>query len=89
MQEGRVRDFIEPDVFLGADIALEQSQTSNREVKSSVFAKYFSDSKNAAALYSALEGVEVTAEDIHFATLEGILYIKRKNDLAFTVRNKV
>ena len=89
MQEGRVGDFFEPDVFLGADVALEQSQDSNREVKSSVFAKFFSDSKNAAELYSALEGVEVTAEDIHFATLEGILFIKRKNDLAFTVKNRV
>lgn len=37
-------------------------QTSNREVKSSAFTTYFSDPKNAAQLYSALEGVEVAPE---------------------------
>lgn len=64
-------------------------QTSNREVKSSAFTTYFSDSKNAAQLYSALEGVEVAPEDIRFTTLEGVLFVARKNDMAFTVRNRV
>lgn len=64
-------------------------QTSNREVKSSAFTTYFSDPKNAAQLYSALEGVEVAPEDIHFTTLEGVLFVARKNDMAFTVKNRV
>lgn len=31
----------------------------------------------------------VAPEDIEFATLEGVLYLARKNDLAFTVRKRV
>lgn len=64
-------------------------QISNREVKSSAFTTYFSDPKNAAQLYSALNGTEVSPEDIHFTTLEGVLFVARKNDMAFTVKNKV
>ncbi len=64
-------------------------QTSNREVKSSAFTTYFSDPKNAAQLYSALNGTSVEPEDIHFTTLEGVLFVARKNDMAFTVKNKV
>ena len=64
-------------------------EISNREVKSSAFTTYFSNPENAAALYSALEGVNVSPEDIKYATLEGILFITRKNDLAFTVKNEV
>ena len=62
---------------------------SNREVKASAFTVFFSDPKNAAQLYSALEGVEVAPEDIHYTTLEGVLFVARKNDMAFTVRNRV
>lgn len=64
-------------------------QISNREVKSSAFTVYFSDPKNAAQLYSALSGEEVTPEDIEFVTLEGVLFVARKNDMAFTVQNRV
>ena len=63
--------------------------TSNREVKSSAFTTYFSDPKNAAQLYSALNGTVVMPEDIHYTTLEGVLFVARKNDMAFTVKNKV
>lgn len=64
-------------------------QSSNREVKSSVFTTHFSDPKNAAQLYSALEGVPAEPEDIEYTTLEGVLFLARKNDMAFTVRNRV
>lgn len=64
-------------------------EVSNREVKASAFTTYFSEPQNAAQLYSALEGVEVSPEDIHFTTLEGVLFVARKNDLAFTVKNRV
>ena len=62
---------------------------SNREVKSSAFTTYFGEPENAAKLYSALAGQEVSPEDITFTTLEGVLFVARKNDLAFTVKNKV
>lgn len=62
---------------------------SNREVKSSAFTTYFGEPENAAQLYSALAGQEVSPEDINFTTLEGVLFVARKNDLAFTVKNKV
>lgn len=65
------------------------NQVSNREVKSSVFTTYFSDPKNAAQLYSALDGVPAKPEDIRYTTLEGVLFMARKNDMAFTVKNKV
>lgn len=62
---------------------------SNRELKSSVFTTYFSDPKNAAQLYTALEGVPAKPEDIKYTTLEGVLFMARKNDMAFTVKDKV
>lgn len=67
----------------------KEKQVSNREIKSSAFTTYFSDPKNAAQLYSALEGTPVLPEDIHFTTLEGVQFVARKNDMAFTARNKV
>ena len=66
----------------------EAREVSNREVKSSAFTAYFSEPKNAAQLYSALAGVETAPEDIVIRTLEGVLFLARKNDLAFTVKNK-
>lgn len=65
------------------------SQISNREVKASAFTVFFSDPENAAQLYSALSGVRVSPDDIRFTTLEGVLFVARKNDMAFTVKNKV
>lgn len=67
----------------------KEKNSSNRELKSSAFTTYFSDPKNAAMLYSALEGVPVAPEDIRYTTLEGVLFVTRKNDLAFTVKNRV
>ena len=65
------------------------TNVSNREVKSSAFTVYFSDPKNAAQLYSALSGEPVNPEDIEFRTLEGVLFVARKNDLSFTVHNRI
>lgn len=65
-------------------------QVTNREVKSSAFTTYFSNPENAAKLYAALDGAEeVAAEDIVYTTLQGVIFMARKNDMAFTVRNKV
>ena len=63
---------------------------TNREVKSSAFTAFFSDPENAAKLYAALDDQKaVSAEDIIFQTLNGVLFMARKNDMAFTVNNKV
>ena len=68
----------------------ETKKKSNREVKSSAFTTYFSNLENAAKLYSALDGAEnVSPEDISFTTLSGVLFMARKNDMAFTVKKKV
>lgn len=64
-------------------------QISNREVKASVFTELFSDPENAAQLYTALDGKEASPEDICYTTLEGVLFVARKNDMAFTVKNRV
>ena len=49
----------------------------NREVKSDAFTAHFGNPKNAAQLYAALEGEEVSPEDIQFTTLEGVLFVAR------------
>lgn len=65
--------------------------SANREFKASAFTAYFSVPENAAALYRALEQEEgiIKPEDIMYTTLEGVLFMARKNDLAFTVKEKV
>lgn len=40
-------------------------------------------------MFSALNGEEVKPEDIVYTTLEGVLFVARKNDMAFTVKNKI
>ena len=62
---------------------------TNRKVKSSAFTAYFGKPENAAELYSASEGVTALPEDIAYTTLEGVLFMARKNDMAFTVKNRV
>lgn len=67
----------------------ETKQITNREVKSSAFTAYFGEPENAAKLYAALSGCEVSPEDIVYTTLNGVLFMARKNDMAFTVKNRV
>lgn len=67
-----------------------KNQISNREVKSSAFTTLFGNPENAASLFAALdEGGMIVPEDITFTTLSGVLFMARKNDMAFTVKNKV
>lgn len=71
-------------------MAKENEKTiTNREVKDSAFTAYFGEPENASKLYAALGEEEVSPEDITYVTLEGVLFIARKNDLAFTVKNRV
>lgn len=67
----------------------KEKVVSNHEVKASAFTAYFGELENAAKLFAALEGVEVKPEDIVYTTLEGVLFVARKNDMAFTVKNKI
>lgn len=67
----------------------DPKEISNRETKDSAFTTYFGKAENAAQLFSALCGEEVLPEDIEFTTLEGVLFVARKNDLAFKVQNRV
>ncbi len=62
---------------------------SNRELKSDVFTAVFSEPENAASLYTALSGEKTAPEDIEIATLEGVLFLARKNDLGFLVKDRV
>ncbi len=66
-----------------------EKRITNREVKNSAFITYFGDPENASKLYTALGDEEVAPEDITYVTLEGVMFIARKNDLAFTVKNRV
>lgn len=71
-------------------MAKENEKTiTNCEVKDSAFTAYFGEPENASKLYAALGEEEVSPEDITYVTLEGVLFIARKNDLAFTVKNRV
>ena len=67
----------------------EKKDITNRKTKDSAFTTYFGNPENASKLYAALGEEEVHPEDIHYVTLEGVLFIARKNDLAFTVKNRV
>lgn len=65
-------------------------QVSNREVKSSAFTTFFSNPANAAQLYAALcGGKDVAPEDVEYKTLSGVMFMARKNDMAFSVKNRV
>ncbi len=69
---------------------MQKTLKSNREVKASAFTAFFSLPENAAKLYSALnEKEEVSPEDITYTTLSGVLFMARKNDMAFQVKNRV
>lgn len=65
-------------------------EATNREVKSSAFTTLFGQAGNAAKLYAALNEEETVApEDIEFTTLQGVLFMLRKNDLAFVAKKRV
>ena len=66
-----------------------QQDTTNREVKSSAFTTLFGQAENAAQLYAALNEEKVSPEDIAFTTLQGVLFMVRKNDLAFVAKKRV
>lgn len=67
-----------------------ERERANREYKSSAFTAYFGEPENAADLYRALSHTEdVAPDDIEYHTLQGVMFMARKNDMAFTVQKKV
>jgi len=63
-----------------------KKEVTNREYKSSAFTTYFGTPERAAELYCALDqNAQVGPEDITFETLSGVLYMARKNDMAFKI----
>lgn len=62
---------------------------TNREFKSSAFTAYFGMPENAAELFQALGKEKVRPDEIEFTTLQGVMYMARKNDLAFLAKRKV
>ena len=74
----------------GNNVTVVEERNPNREVKSSAFTSYYGLPENAANLYQALAHVsDVDPKSIKYETLQGVLYLARKNDLAFTVDKKV
>jgi hypothetical protein len=61
----------------------------NRKYKDSVFIKLFSDEHNLRELYNALAGTNY-GEDVELSinTLEDVLYMKRINDISFTIAGR-
>ena len=69
----------------------KETLSSNREWKASAFTAYFSQEERAAELYRSLDqdAGDIGPGDIEFKTLEGVLFLARKNDLAFTAGGRV
>ncbi len=63
-----------------------QEVKGNREVKSSLFAKIFSDKKELLELFNAVNGTEhQDTDELEINTIEGILYMTTKNDVSFLI----
>jgi hypothetical protein len=62
----------------------------NREYKSTVFTKLFSDADTLLELYNALSGSNYGADtSIEINTLEDVLFMELMNDISFTVDGKI
>lgn len=63
-----------------------QEVKGNRKVKSSLFAKIFSDKKELLELFNAVNGTEhQDTDELEINTIEGILYMTTKNDVSFLI----
>ena len=68
----------------------ETNVTANREYKSTVFSKLFTDKKKLLTLYNALNHSNYTNEnELEIVTLENAIYMSMKNDLAFILDCKL
>ena len=58
----------------------------NRNVKSSLFAKIFSDKKELLELFNAVNGTNhQDTDELEINTIEGIVYMTTKNDVSFLI----
>ena len=64
---------------------------TNKNYKDSVFTKLFSNKKELLNLYNAIKDTNynINDTDINIITLENILFMDRKNDLCFTINDKL
>jgi len=60
-----------------------------RNYKDGIFRTMFSDKESLAELYEALSGEKTNADAIELRTIEDVVYATLKNDVAFTVGDKV
>ena len=66
-----------------------ENKTTNRKYKDTVFRMLFNNKKEALGLYNNLFDTEYTDESlIGIVTLEDVLFIPRKNDVAFTMNGR-
>jgi len=62
----------------------------NRNYKDSVFSLLFSEPKILRELYSAIEGIDIPPDAIvNINTLSEALFMKKINDLSFTIDNRI
>lgn len=65
---------------------LQEYPKDNREHKSSVFCKVFSEKKDLLDLYNALNGTDYDDEDdLEINTIENVIYMTMKNDVSFII----
>ena len=63
---------------------------ANREYKDSVFTKLCEDKKRLIEIYNAVAGKNYPPDtEIEFATLDDVLFLDRRNDIAFVVEDKL
>ena len=81
--------------LLGKDMTTDkttggtENKTTNRKYKDTVFRMLFNNKKEALGLYNNLFDTDYTDESlIDIVTLEDVLFIPRKNDVAFTMNGR-
>ena len=63
-----------------------QEVNGNRKVKSSLFAKIFSDKKELLELFNAVNGTNhQDTDELEINTIEGVVYMTTKNDVSFLI----
>ena len=81
--------------LLGKDMTTDkttggtENKTTNKKYKDTVFRMLFNNKKEVLGLYNNLFDTEYTDESlIDIVTLEDVLFIPRKNDVAFTMNGR-
>ena len=68
----------------------EKIPAANRQYKDTVFRMLFSEKENLLSLYNAVTGnAYQNADDLKIVTLENVIYMGMKNDLAFMLETNI